>query len=661
MMKTIGLFLTLAASFAVWAGPGDTTEVLVHDDVDMTWYGNYDQTGVFPNGSVTYEKVLMEYTLGCASGGCSDWDYTTQIYLMHGLNRLDSNIAQVDTLSQNPLVLDTTWNVFEVTEPFELGRVITPYGGYMANNQNGFTNNWNHRFLFDVTDYQTLLRDSVNIRAHYSGWSSGFSVKLRFLFIEGTPARTVDTIINLYRGSFGYQNSAQFESQHLPQRTVFVPNSIAAARLHVITSGHGFDNNVYCAEFCQRWYRIFTNGTQRYQKNMWRDDCGLNPIYPQGGTWLYDRADWCPGLDVVGSNYELGGYLTVGDTNTIDMDLQNYTWTGTQTPVHTITNTLFLYSSVNTSLDASVDAIISPSDHETYSRRNPICSQALVRIENRGTNPITSLDFTYGTPNHQWQFSWSGTIEIGEKQEIQLPVAFDTLFQQNNTEFIVEIDAVNGQQDQNAFNNEMRSTFEQPEVYQDGVVLDLRTNSKGFQTSWTLVDQDGNVFSSGQNLQNYTNYRDTIALPSGCYVLKILDSGKNGLSWWADNDGSGYARLRDLNGGILRIFKADFGTEIYHPFTIESNFSSSELNWKNQMDVYPTLAQDYTELHYGFFHQRNVNVEVYNTMGQVVYQSDFVGTSGTFKIDLSDFHSGVYSVRVSSGNEFFVQKITVQH
>ena len=32
-------------------------------------------------------------------------------------------------------------------------------------------------------------------------------------------------------------------------------------------------------------------------KNTWRvwTECAGNPVYPQGGTWVYDRAGWCPG------------------------------------------------------------------------------------------------------------------------------------------------------------------------------------------------------------------------------------------------------------------------------------------------------------------------------------------------------------------------------
>ena len=335
----------LAAHLSVWASPNDTTTVLVHQDVDMTWYGNYDRQAVFPDGSVQYRKILMTYTMGCSSTGCSDWDYTTQIHLRRPTGKLDSNITNIDTLSTMPLIIDTTWNVYEVIENMELGRVITPYGGYMANGQNGYSNNWKHRYVFDVTDYVHLLKDTVDIRAFYSGWSNGFSVSLRFDFIEGTPPRHILSNQNIYKGSKGYSNSSNFESTFFYPKDVTAPNNAVSARIFSTITGHGFDNNVNCAEFCPRSYTVKMNGTQVGNSTVWNDECGTNPIYPQGGTWVYDRAGWCPGGKGDIHTFETDIFTT--GTNSIDFDMQNYTWSGSQQPSYTVDAHIVFYDSMN--------------------------------------------------------------------------------------------------------------------------------------------------------------------------------------------------------------------------------------------------------------------------------------------------------------------------
>ena len=72
--KLLSLFSTL---FCITLIAGDTTTVRIHDHTDMTWYGNYDEWGELPDATKDYRKVYLNYTMGCATGGCSDWDYTS--------------------------------------------------------------------------------------------------------------------------------------------------------------------------------------------------------------------------------------------------------------------------------------------------------------------------------------------------------------------------------------------------------------------------------------------------------------------------------------------------------------------------------------------------------------------------------------------------------
>ena len=75
------LFLLCLSSLIATAENGDTTYVQVHDNTDMTWYGHYKDWGEFPSGDESYRKVLMHFTMGCASTGCSGWDYDVHILM----------------------------------------------------------------------------------------------------------------------------------------------------------------------------------------------------------------------------------------------------------------------------------------------------------------------------------------------------------------------------------------------------------------------------------------------------------------------------------------------------------------------------------------------------------------------------------------------------
>ncbi|HXD93760.1 MAG TPA: PNGase F N-terminal domain-containing protein, partial [Bacteroidia bacterium] len=174
-MKKIVLTLIMALSATLYAAPGDTTWVQANI-VQLNNYNNFDTAVVFPNGSTSYRKILMVFTLGeyaCAAGTqyCHQWDYTVTNYVM----------TKTDTL--------------------ELSRFITPYANTGTPR---FPSTWKQHYMYDVTDFYTLLKDTATIRIFYSGYSGGFTANVKFAFIEGTPQRNVLGVDPLWRGAFSY-------------------------------------------------------------------------------------------------------------------------------------------------------------------------------------------------------------------------------------------------------------------------------------------------------------------------------------------------------------------------------------------------------------------------------------------------------------------------
>ena len=61
-----------------------------------------------------------------------------------------------------------------------------------------------------------------------------------------------------------------------------------------IITGHGQANLDDCAEFCSRTHTVRFDD-QSFDHELWRDDCGDNPVSTQRGNWQPSRAGWCPG------------------------------------------------------------------------------------------------------------------------------------------------------------------------------------------------------------------------------------------------------------------------------------------------------------------------------------------------------------------------------
>ena len=95
--------------------------------------------------------------------------------------------------------------------------MITPYGGYMAQGQYGFSNAWTHEYSWDVTDFAPLLTDSIPIRIFIMGGHQASAAPVIY-FRGGSSAAEVLGIQNVWSGG-SYSNFAQFDAAHTPDES----------------------------------------------------------------------------------------------------------------------------------------------------------------------------------------------------------------------------------------------------------------------------------------------------------------------------------------------------------------------------------------------------------------------------------------------------------
>ena len=202
-----------------------------------------------------------------------------------------------------------------------------------------------------------------------------------------------------------------FESNCLYPKTFYIDQNSKNAMIKMTTTGHGFDNNINAAEFKEIDYFVKIDGALTHIQNNWDDKCGVNPIYPQGGTWIYDRANWCPGTKAQAYDHEITDYITPSDSIEINIDFDSYSWSGSQTPSYIIDCQLFLYQDPNFNHDVEITDIIKPSLKDEYSRMNPICGNPLIKIRNYGSSILTSVDIEYGVEGGvSHTYTWTGNL-----------------------------------------------------------------------------------------------------------------------------------------------------------------------------------------------------------------------------------------------------------
>ena len=541
---------------------------------------------------------------------------------------------------------------FELVNRFELGRYITPYG-------NGLSLGDGWTWVYDVTDYEPFLHDSV----HLSAGNFQELLDMKFYMIEGTSPRNVKSIQNIYTGSHSYSNP---ENHNLPPVTCFIPEDATTAKLKIRTTGHGFGGNANCSEFCPRTNKVLVNGDEKYSQYLWRVDCARNPLYPQGGTWLFNRAEWCPGAEVKTWDFEITPWIVSGDSVTVDYDLQDgYTWNGAgSAPYYYIESQFVTYGDPNYTLDAEISDIMAPNNRNFYSRINPVCANPVVIIRNNGTDILSSLSIEYGPVGGTLQtYQWVGQLGFMDSTTVLLdPIDWSGWFSGNNR-FTANISNINGGDDENLHNNSLTVPFNITPEWPNVFKLKLKSNHAAWQTLWTLKDDLGNILFENGEMENNTIYIDTIELDQGCYNLRIDDLGGDGLQFWYNmppngNGTAGYAKIYNMNDQLLFTFKADFGEYVQQAFSVGMALNA----WENQgagfIEAYPNPSTGVFRISYNLMQKEDLRISIVDVFGNELEKRVVIGAvDGHQVFDMRNQEDGVYLCLIKTNEGLVTKKI----
>ena len=86
---------------------------------------------------------------------------------------------------------------------------------------------------------------------------------------------------------------------------------------------------------------------------------------PTRGTWIYDRAGWCPGQASDVNEFDITSLVTPGQQHTFDYGLNNATGSSN----YWVSSQLISYGTPNFNLDARITDILSPTNKVVNSRK----------------------------------------------------------------------------------------------------------------------------------------------------------------------------------------------------------------------------------------------------------------------------------------------------
>jgi hypothetical protein len=604
---------------------------------------------------------LSEFSLGGGYFNVFDLSYHFPVGWSYTTDPNGNNIDSVFNDAQATIYNDTIHyyeEPFELTNRYELGRFITPYG-IGLDLGNGF------RWVYDVTDFAHLLKGDVQITSP----NTSELVDLQFAFVHGTPARPVHKVSNVWDVNAGgpvwtgYNYRDLDDDVYLSNREVSLEPETKFAKLRTIITGHGHNSTngdfPHCCEWKNNTHYLFANGDQIADWHIWQTtECALNPVFPQGGTWPGAREGWCPGDVVKTREFDLTPHIQADHTLELDYDITPVPANnlGMGSGRYDMTMHLVEYGDANFESDVEIYDVISPNNWEYVSRKNTICNGIQFVIRNGGTNVLTSARVTFqvsgGTP---FVYDWIGELKFMESEIVTVNVDEASFWLgDGSNEFTITASNPNDLVDEYAGNNTFTTKFDMPDVYETSVALRYRTNNIPQDNSVTVTDFDGNIVYSNTNLAANTIYFDTLDLTNGCYSLKVLDTGDDGLFYWAyDAQGSGFFQFRPFSAQYIN-FEPEFGREINYSFVI-GGFTNVKENKNIELLMFPNPTSDVVNLESNVLIQEYKLIDMSGRVLQDIKLNDY-----NTVLDLSLYSNGVYFIDLKSKDNRVRKKIIKQ-
>ncbi len=578
-----------------------------------------------------------------------------------------------DTLSQVPFSatqqeLNDTVTYFnqpyELVNDVEIARYITPYGISFDLGPNGFA------WIYDVTDYQQYLKDTVDLAAH----NTQELLDLKFAFIEGIPPRDVHKREPIWADFRSYQFSNMADNTVLPEVPIVLSDSSEMFKIKTRLSGHGQVGNAACCEWVPNDHQIKVDGVSRFNWNIWQTtECGDNPNTGQGGTWPYAREGWCPGDQVRENEFELTPFVQPGDTARIDYVINNVPSfdPGQASGNYIVAMDMISYGAPNFQHDAAIYEVLTPNNWEYLRKWNPACTNPKVVIQNTGEQPLTKCIIRCWISYGDWlEYEWTGNLAFLEKETVEIPVTDLGWWRDyNGTQtFTAQVYAIEGYPDLDEYhNNNVKSTkFDAPESINGPFFVWFITNNKANENKYRLEDANGNILFERNALANNTTYKDTFNLDPGCYSLILEDSDHDGLSFWyssqVEGETSGQFRVRLVGGTYVEIFPGDFGHYHRYNFSVGFTLGLDEQELTHQIDVYPNPTNGNCTIELSGEVENDAKLMIYDLLGRQVFNENMISTENFAELhpDLSFLPSGQYLIKIVTGTRVYTKELIRQ-
>ena len=202
--------------------------------------------------------------------------------------------------------------------------------------------------------------------------------------------------------------------------------------------------------------------------------------------------------------------------------------------------------------------------------------------------------------------------------------------------------------------------------------IDVNTDYYPGETSWKIVDADGQEVMSGDYEEGNDNssggggvdagmtYNYSASLESGCYTFMAMDESGDGQSSSTSGVSQGSMKVTDAAGFELLDISGDWGGYQSVTFEVTYGLELKDLV-QESVTVYPNPTSANANVAITLTKSEEVKLELINALGQTVFLSSSKMSAGqnTFELPLEALEGGFYVLNTIIGDRVLTKKLSI--
>ena len=258
--------------------------------------------------------------------------------------------------------------------------------------------------------------------------------------------------------------------------------------------------------------------------------------------------------------------------------------------------------------------------------------------------------------------SWNGSLNTYETTMVNIPAQTGIA---NGSEIAFHIDYGG---DMDTDNNGYWPQLSPSTQTSNNISLYIMTDNWPDETTWELLNENGNTVSSGGP---YTAPNSVITeewdLAPGCYTFNVYDQYGDGVeaSMWGQYE-DGIVVLTDVGSWDGSISQSNLWNGVQYEeqgttaFEVLPQFDISESS-ENKIGLFPNPFKDYTNVSVHSSNGGDMEIEIYNTLGEVVYFNNTKLSVGhnNMKIQSGDLLPGVYYINIIIDDKNHLERLSI--